>query len=154
MGTNLPSPWKKYDPKDNQEFDEVGRGYWECPGMDEELREAFTFVDGVRQIDYSSHEHRVESIKAKANLLSSLCKDGQHRPVLDIDVKARFVPSSTEGHGHLYIDHPLTWEQYEQVLIVLAEVGILEKGYVGAAISRKATFVRPEGVKKPPKEET
>lgn len=138
----------------NQGFDDVGRGYWLCPGMDEPVFEAFTTnTEGEKQVDYSSHEYREPSTARDGNLLSSLCQDGMHRPVLDLDIPTRYEPSSTPGHSHLYIDHPLTWEQYEQVLIVLAEVGILEKGYVGAAIAREATYVRPRWVKKPEKEQ-
>jgi hypothetical protein len=45
----------------------------------------------------------------------------------------------------------MTWENYERLLTVMKEVGILEEGYVGAAIRRKASYVRPEWVKKPEK---
>jgi hypothetical protein len=41
------------------------------------------------------------------------------------------------------------WVYYEKLLIVLGEVGLLEDGFVKAALRRKATFVRPEGVMKP-----
>jgi hypothetical protein len=130
-----------------QEFDEVGRGYWNCPDLDEKAHYTVEELEKLEgQID---NETRVPVIRSAANLISSLCLDGNHRPVLDFDVPARYEPSTTPGHGHLYIDKPLTWAQYEQLLIVLGEVGILEKGYVGAALRRGATFVRPPWVKKP-----
>jgi hypothetical protein len=125
-----------------QEFDAVGRGYWHCPNLDNKKSSGDT--DGP-----DTEFREPAELASEANLISSKCIDGRHRPILDLDIPARYVPSSTAGHGHLYIDHPLTWEQYEQVLIVLGEVGILEKGYVGAAIRREATFVRPEWVRKP-----
>lgn len=127
-----------------QEFDSVGRGYWRLDDLDR--RKGSMSDHEAAVID---NEKRELATKDDANLLSSLCLSGFHRPVLDIDIPARYVPSSTEGHGHLYIDKALTWEQYEKLLTVLGEVGILEPGYVGAAIRRKATFVRPEWVKKP-----
>lgn len=44
------------------------------------------------------------------NLISSLCDDEMHRPALDIDVPCRVVPSSTEGHCHIYFDTlALSW---------------------------------------------
>ena len=35
-----------------------------------------------------------------------------HMPVLDFDVEAHLVPSSTPGHSHLYINHAVPWEKY------------------------------------------
>lgn len=71
-----------------------------------------------------------------------------HRPMLDFDFPVAAVPSSTPGHTHVYIDRALTWEQYEKVLRVLGEVGLLEEGYVRASIARRSTFLRLPWVKK------
>jgi len=65
-----------------------------------------------------------------------------HRAVLDIDVPAYLVPSSTDGHSHLLIDHQMTWEMYCKVMDVLAEAGILEQGYVAASKRNGASMVR------------
>lgn len=124
-----------------QEFDEQGRGYWLCPDLDK--KGSSGDCSGIDK------EYREPALKEDANLVSSLCIDGQHRPVLDFDIPARYVPSSTPGHGHLYVDVPMDWERYEKLLLALRDAGILEPGYVAAAIMRKATFVRPEGVLKP-----
>jgi len=124
-----------------QEFDEAGRGYWRCPELDKR-------GDSAAPENIPDTEQRDPAMKDEANLVSSLCFDGQHRPVLDFDIPARYVPSTTPGHGHLYIDVPMSWEKYEAVLIALRDAGVLETGYVGAACRRKATFVRPEWVKK------
>jgi hypothetical protein len=132
---------------DEQGFDEVGRAYYNAPHMD--LKGKSSGEDG-----HEDGEIRDPATKETANLISSLCQDGQHRPVMDFDIPARYVASTTPGHGHLYIDKPLSWDQYQKVLNVLAEVGILEAGYVGAAIRRGASFVRPEWVKKPGKSES
>jgi hypothetical protein len=124
-----------------QGYDEVGRAYYNAPHMD--LKGKSSGEDG-----HEDGEVRNPATKETANLISSLCQDGQHRPVMDFDIPARYVASTTPGHGHLYIDKPLSWDQYQKVLNVLGEVGILEAGYVGAAIRRGASFVRPEWVKK------
>lgn len=71
-----------------------------------------------------------------------------HRPILDIDMPVTVIPSSTPGHGHLYIDKKLTWEDYSKLLNVLAEVGIIEEGYAAASIARQHTAVRLPWVKK------
>lgn len=74
---------------------------------------------------------------------------GSHMLVLDIDVPAALIPSSTPGHSHLYINTYMPWQVYEKLLDALAEAGILEPGYVGASKARKATAVRLPWVSKP-----
>lgn len=74
--------------------------------------------------------------------------DAMHAVTIDLDVPARLVPSSTPGHSHLYIDVPISWDEYEYILRALADAGILEEGYVKAAIRRKQTYLRPPWVKK------
>lgn len=86
---------------------------------------------------------------AAANLIGSLCTNGRHAPVLDLDFPAQLVASSTPGHFHLYLDTQLTTEQYFKLLDVLAEVGILEAGFVDASKYRGASMVRKPGVLKP-----
>ena len=71
-----------------------------------------------------------------------------HRPVLDIDVPARLVPSSTPGHHHLYLDVDLTWGRYRDLLAALAAAGVIEDGYVRAAEARGATHARLPWVRK------
>ena len=135
------------------EFDEVGRGYYRCPGMDEQT------AGGSATADKHPHLFRFPTTKDDANLISSECKDGFHRPVIDfdhpiemvpaLDFPVQYVASTTPGHGHLYIDTPMTWESYEKLLKDLEYRGLLEPGYVSASIDRGATFVRPAWVKKP-----
>jgi hypothetical protein len=117
-----------------------------------------------RPTDDPKEEKRVEVVNLKdANLIGSrevISYDNTreyHWPVLDLDFPCDLIPSSTEGHYHLYLDKRLTWEQYEKVLKVLGEVGILEPQFVKWAMERKQTQVRIPGqtkaeeVKKPKK---
>lgn len=83
-----------------------------------------------------------------ANLISSELGYGFHAPVIDLDVPHKLVPSTTEGHSHLYIDVPMGWEQYSKLLRVLAECGIIEQGYCDASLARHASYVRKPGHKK------
>lgn len=71
-----------------------------------------------------------------------------HKPVLDLDIPAVLLPSSTEGHFHLYIDKEMSWKSYKKLLTVLAEVGIIEEGYLRASVARKHTAVRLPWIKK------
>lgn len=92
---------------------------------------------------------RTPALEQDANLISSLCEDGSHMPVIDIDrIPIFIIPSSTPGNSHLYIDKPLTWEAYEALLDGFATAGIIEQGYLKASVSRRATFVRKPGVVK------
>jgi O-acetyl-ADP-ribose deacetylase (regulator of RNase III) len=86
------------------------------------------------------------------NATASMCGDCggpfQHTIMLDLDVPATLVPSTTEGHSHLYIDVPLTWSRYTELLRTLGKLGIIEGGYMGASISRGYTSLRLPWVKK------
>lgn len=73
----------------------------------------------------------------------------RHKPVLDIDVPAKLVPSSTPGHYHLYLDVEMNWSRYVTLLHALSAVGIIEPGYVGVSTDRGYTAVRLPWVKKP-----
>lgn len=75
-------------------------------------------------------------------------KTDRHRVVLDIDMEAELIPSTTPGHYHLYLDHEMSWRQYRRLLVALAAAGIVEEGYVGASERRGFTCVRLPWVKK------
>ncbi len=127
-----------------QEWDDVGRGYYHLADLDTRGENSeSTFLKSIDE------EDRQPCLKDEANLLSSLCHDGKHRLVLDFDFPARWVPSTTPGNGHLYIDKPMTWAEATKLMNVMKEVGLLQSGFVKAALVRKATHVRPEWVKKP-----
>jgi hypothetical protein len=86
-----------------------------------------------------------------ANVVTSAVKGvflPNHRPVLDIDVPAYLVPSTTPGHSHLYIDKEMSWSQYARLLNVLVDAGIIEEGYLGASLARGDTTVRLPWIKK------
>jgi hypothetical protein len=73
---------------------------------------------------------------------------GQHSIMLDIDLPATLIESSTVGHHHLYIDHAMPWKQYKRLLKALAEAGVIERGYDHAAIRQGSTMLRPPWVQK------
>lgn len=84
----------------------------------------------------------------QSNVVCSDRDDGLHIPMLDIDMPAMLLRSSTRNHYHLYIDKPMTWENYVKLLDVMAEVGILESGYVAVAKKRGRTQLRTPWTKK------
>lgn len=71
-----------------------------------------------------------------------------HTLVVDLDVPARLVPSSTPGHTHLYIDVPMSWAAAVKVLDALAAAGVVEDGYVKASKRRGWSAARLPWVRK------
>jgi hypothetical protein len=65
-----------------------------------------------------------------------------HRPVLDLDLPAQLIPSSTPGHFHLYLDREVEHEPYMRLLDALADCGLIEDGYRNASRDRGYTAVR------------
>ena len=124
---------------------ESARQYYYAPGLDSaEGSEGVTLA-----ID--SDERMVVEDPLEANLIGSLCKNGRHLPVIDVDLPCRLVPSTTPGHFHLYIEREMEHEPYMAMLKALAEAGIVNRFYAEVARLRGQTFVRPPWVKKPPK---
>lgn len=102
--------------------------------------------------EQSAKDKKLASI-ADANLVSSraVVRNGKayHYPLLDIDFPVERIPSSHEGHYHLYFNKLLTWEDYHKVLTVLAEVGIIQQGVLKAAEISEETCLRLPWIKKP-----
>lgn len=107
------------------------------PSFDLSGRLTYTVEDG----------DRVAAQPADALVVASLvgiddADQALHRPVIDIDVPIRLVPSTTPGHHHLYIDHDVPYHRYLNILDALADAGIVEPGYVAATRRRGMSFVR------------
>lgn len=83
-----------------------------------------------------------------AELIASVNQNGLHRPLLDIDFPAVVIPSTTEGHCHLYIDKEMPWKDYKKLLNVLADLDIIEHGYRGASLARGYSALRLPWIKK------
>ena len=85
-----------------------------------------------------------------ANVITSMVKDNvtMHKLVVDIDLPAVLVPSSTPGHFHLYIDHAIPAEAYWTLLRAMAAAGLIEENYAEASIDQGRSGVRLPWVKK------
>lgn len=98
--------------------------------------------------DWREDRDEVSSLE-DANLVSSMWRGSDHHMVvLDIDIPAALIPSSTPGHSHLYIKSAMPWDVYTRLLDALADAGILETGYVAASKKRGFTGVRVPWVTK------
>lgn len=106
----------------------------------------------VRFDPFYRTNHISRCAEPEANAVSSVLdtRNGKvlHAPALDIDLSCKLIPSSTEGHFHLYIDKPMTWKSYQRLLTVLADVGILERGYAEVSTRQEMTILRREGAYK------
>lgn len=126
------------------------------------LKRAFAYVKNLG--GYTGEQAR-EVSEPFANLVSSRVERADmapfnggvdkeyelHLPVLDLDYDVQLVPSSTPGHFHLYLNRPIPWRKYVNVLNALADAGLVEYGWAAASIRQGASFVRKPGE---PKEET
>ncbi len=90
----------------------------------------------------------VVAVDDGANVVSSLLTNGRHAPAIDVDVPVHVIPSSTPGHSHLYIDHEMPWQDYERLLRVLTEVGIVQRGFYDSAVRRGTSLLRLPHVRK------
>lgn len=99
---------------------------------------------------YRKAKDRTLSTPEEANLISSLTTAGTHRPILDLDFPHRYVPSSTPGHGHLYLDIDLPRWRWTILMLGLRIGGVIEYGFMVWSIRRGANFVRREGLIKKP----
>lgn len=71
-----------------------------------------------------------------------------HMILVDLDVEAALVPSSTPGHHHLYIDAEVRWEDYLAMLRAMQKCGVVEKGYVDATEARGEAYLRLPWIRK------
>lgn len=109
--------------------------------------------------EYDGNDHEGVTDIERANLITSIVKAGglarlggefaTHKVVIDVDLPCRLVESSTPGHYHLFIDHAMTWPAYVELLNALTAAGIVEPGYLAAALQRGHTAVRLPWVRKP-----
>lgn len=92
----------------------------------------------------------------KGNVIISMIADKvtHHKLLIDLDLPAKLVPSTTEGHFHLYVDHEIEKDAYFNLLNALVGAGLVEPGYVRASEARGYTALRLPWIKKEEEEES
>lgn len=109
--------------------------------------------DEDSSVTYSQEQRQPASI-LDANVATSLREDGspidpqQHALLLDLDVPAYLVPSSTPGHSHLYVDVKIDEDVYFRLLDCLADAGVIQRGYANSSKHRGGTALRLPWVRK------
>lgn len=109
-----------------------------------------TTWDEDSSVTYSSEVRQPATSVMDANISTSLREDlqGFHALLLDLDIPAWLIPSSTEGHSHLYVDARIPEESYFQLLDALANAGVIQRGYAEASKRRGGTALRLPWIKK------
>ncbi len=98
-------------------------------------------------LKYRQYEDRQPS-DHDANVVSSHLPTGKHAPILDLDFAHVYVPSTTPGHGHLYINRPTSRWRMIVMLWGLKVAGVIEPGFFWWSLRRGGTFVRRPNVRK------
>jgi hypothetical protein len=108
---------------------------------------------GTQSFDPDYDDHRTEAGPEQANLISShafTSVDGvtYHYPMIDLDLNAALIPSSTEGHFHLYLNRTISHDKYRKMLEAMVEAGIVQKGILGQFDKYGSTTLRLPHIKK------
>lgn len=93
-----------------------------------------------------------EDFPETANLVASLTDKGTHMPIIDLDFPHVYMPSTSNGHAHLYLDVEMSRFKLYLLLATLAFCGIIEKEHFIWTLRRGATFMRKSDVIKTPEE--
>lgn len=115
--------------------------------------------DDDSETGYEADKNRVEvKDMDQADVVGSLLKPGPfddpekrvHALLLDVDLPIHVIPSSTEGHSHLYLEVPggIPHEGYMALIALLGHLHVIEPGYAMASIRRGHSDLRPPWVKK------
>lgn len=67
-----------------------------------------------------------------------------------LTVPAMLVPSSTEGHFHLYLETEMDWGDYLGLMRCMVDAGLLEKDWVDMNERRRMAMLRKPEFKKAP----
>lgn len=114
-----------------------------------------TTWDEDSSVTYSQEQREPAKDIGEANIATSIREDigdpfaePVHALLIDLDVPAYLVPSSTPGHSHLYVDVAIQQNAYFRLLDALAECGVIQHGYAVSSQARGGTALRLPWVKK------
>jgi len=111
-------------------------------------RKLFRTVTPISDSPYEEDPERVPSEHGYATLVSSMLPNGNHMPVIDLDLDCALVESSTPGHYHLYINQEMSYGQYLNILQALTDAGVVQPGFNRFSRERGQGFVRYPGYTK------
>lgn len=109
-------------------------------------RKLFRTLTPISDSPYEEDPERVESEHGYATLVSSKLPNGNHMPVIDLDLPCTLVPSSTPGHFHLYVNQEMSFGQFLNMLQMMTDAGVVQPGFNRFTRERGQAFVRYPGV--------
>lgn len=106
--------------------------------------------DEDSSVTYSQEEREAATSITEANVSTSIREDApdHHALLLDLDVPAWLLPSSTPGHSHLYVDVSIPTPKFYALLDALADAGVIQHGYATSSKHRGGTALRLPWIKK------
>lgn len=107
-----------------------------------------SFDVGVRCCYEIVSEDRQHVGLDRALVVGSSDDEGNHWPLIDIDFSAKLVPSSTEGHSHLYLEKAMSYDDYLLLIHTMHKVGLVGYGNYKALLERKEAHARLPWVRK------
>ena len=103
-------------------------------------------------VKYRHYEDR-QPTEQDANVLSSHVPGTKlHAPIIDLDYPHEYVKSTTTGHGHLYLNVPISRWRLAILLWGLRVGRVIESGNFWWSLRRGGTFVRRRSVWKTARE--
>lgn len=134
--------------KDYEELSYIGkRKLWKI--------HSFKIIDEpiMKSMRYANpNEEKTENYE-NPNGVTSKTVDGLHMPILDLDFPHTYVPSTKEGHGHLYLNVPISNFRWFILMIALYYAKVIELGFFIWSIRRGMNQVRLPYIKKNPEDE-
>ena len=111
-------------------------------------RGLYRTVAPISDSPYEEDPDRVKSEHGYATLVGSKLENGNHMPVIDLDLPCMLVESSTPGHFHLYINKEMSYGQMLTVIQAMTDAVIVQPGFNKFTRLRGEAFVRYPGVTK------
>jgi hypothetical protein len=102
----------------------------------------------VSLVKYVQAKDRHRTPPGDGNLISSKSVSGLQMPVIDLDGPHLYLPSSTSGHAHLYLNVEIPRWRWWVLMWGLYMGKVIDLGYFVWSLRRGANFVRAPGVAK------
>ena len=67
---------------------------------------------------------------------------------IEFAAPVRLVRSSTPTHAHVYVDTEIEWSAYALLLMAMADLGLLERGFANNSLDRQMTMLIRPGLTK------
>lgn len=98
-------------------------------------------------LEYRAKKDRYEEYESP-NGVSSKTRDGKQMPILDLDFDHHYEKSTATGHGHLYLNRPISHFRWVVLMCALRFAQVIEPGYFLWSLRRGHNQIRYPGLKK------